>query len=233
MAGSAGRAFKLKVAEVERLRVGLGLTVEELASRTDVHIRTLRRWLEGAPAYLRSIKALAAVLGLGEKASAIIEGSPSEADEPSQEAAPPVIQFFDSHTGTNRINISLCISLDEAKEIREARIKSVIEMLKMLLPDNTNVGIIPLATGGAIITIAMTPGNVTAMESATVMKGISAHGVDAVSMNLPSLQKSPDLTTAARGRAIRVPGLARLLLRPLGINVPPDINGSNPPSDGK
>lgn len=57
------RTYKVNVAEVERLMNEQGMSEEALAGKAAIHVKTLRKWLKGQPAFKKNVKALSDALG--------------------------------------------------------------------------------------------------------------------------------------------------------------------------
>ena len=53
------RTYLLRADELKRLRERKGLDIRQLANRCDVDYKTVRRWLNGGPAYLNNVAVLA------------------------------------------------------------------------------------------------------------------------------------------------------------------------------
>ncbi len=62
MAEQTKRAVAVNCEEFERLRQARGLTLQRLASKVGVDVRTLKRWLRGQDAFIENVAAVAAVL---------------------------------------------------------------------------------------------------------------------------------------------------------------------------
>lgn len=65
--GKPERDYKLAVAVVERLRREQGLSLESLAGKAGVHVRSLKKWMKGGRAFIRNINKLAKALNTTAK----------------------------------------------------------------------------------------------------------------------------------------------------------------------
>jgi transcriptional regulator with XRE-family HTH domain len=59
---ASDRSYKLRPSAITRLLVERGISLDGLARRSGVHIKTLRRWLKGTPGFIDKIKKVAQVL---------------------------------------------------------------------------------------------------------------------------------------------------------------------------
>lgn len=82
MANRPTRTAKLRSEEVQRLRTAMGISLETLASRADIDIKTLNRKLSGDPAYHRTIRQIADVLGVPSER--LIEGYQPPVQQPTR-----------------------------------------------------------------------------------------------------------------------------------------------------
>jgi transcriptional regulator with XRE-family HTH domain len=64
MSSEPERTKELSAAEIERLRQLNGLSLSGLASKAQVHLKTLKSWMKGKPAFLSNINSLAAALNV-------------------------------------------------------------------------------------------------------------------------------------------------------------------------
>jgi transcriptional regulator with XRE-family HTH domain len=58
------RTYKLNAQVIERQREALGMSLNALASKAEVHVKTLKKWLSGKPAFIEKARTLAAALGI-------------------------------------------------------------------------------------------------------------------------------------------------------------------------
>ncbi|HEY2787368.1 MAG TPA: hypothetical protein VGJ05_20600, partial [Fimbriiglobus sp.] len=79
MSGANHGAYRINRAEVQKLRSARPISDKLLASKVNVHIKTLRKWLNrGEAAYFDNIRALAQALGLGDDYHSLIDADSPE-----------------------------------------------------------------------------------------------------------------------------------------------------------
>lgn len=78
------RTYKLNADVIHQLREKAGLSVEGLAEKAGVHYKTLKKWLDGKPAFIRNVKALA--VALKTETDSLLEGKRGTTDITEQQS---------------------------------------------------------------------------------------------------------------------------------------------------
>jgi transcriptional regulator with XRE-family HTH domain len=82
MKPTAKRTVRLLAEEIERLRCAMGISLDSLAAKAHIDIKTLNRKMEGEPAYHRTARKIANVLGV--PCEQIQEGSQLRPPQPAE-----------------------------------------------------------------------------------------------------------------------------------------------------
>jgi len=84
------RTYKLNTQVIERRREALGMSIDRLARIAGVHVKTLRKWLAGKPAFIENVRKLADALDVQVDIIRQSDGAAAtiDANQPSDENAP-------------------------------------------------------------------------------------------------------------------------------------------------
>jgi transcriptional regulator with XRE-family HTH domain len=116
------RTVRCRADEIDRLRKARGLSLEELAAKAGVNMRTLQRWMAGHEAYIANVDAVATVLRVPP--TAIIEGY----DES--------LRALDNHAGDTRFVLRMTVSgtllsADQARRLAEVPPSLIAELQRL------------------------------------------------------------------------------------------------------
>jgi transcriptional regulator with XRE-family HTH domain len=124
--------FPVRAAELDRLRQAQGLSLERLASKADIHVKTLKRILDGQEARLGTIHLLAEVLG--------VPCEQLRADIP-QKQEPRIT-----------VKIELGIPMESFAGSAQGEF---IDLLKALLQSTDRINVLSVVQGSTIVTLEM------------------------------------------------------------------------------
>ena len=153
--------FLVRVVEVEKLRAAAAMTLEQLAHEAGISARNLSRILNGEPAFIGTIAAIAEALNV--KCEALLQ-----LDEQ------PAAVFDHEHTDGDA---TLTLHIEVTGPPNSAKVLGVIALLRKLLPDSTDICVIGGA-GTAIIAVSNTRANAAALGSEPVRIRLKALGVN-------------------------------------------------------
>jgi transcriptional regulator with XRE-family HTH domain len=165
---------------VENLRNAKGISRKTLAARSGIHERTLKRWMNGEPAFIENIALIAKLLGTTASAL-IVQENAGPADSLLGNDAPSCTVVTHEQSDEH-ISLKLQIDLTITKGAAEpsAQLAAIVEFLQKLLPDKRGITITSIGAGTAIIAIAMSPANVLAVTSREWQSALTNMGVKAI-----------------------------------------------------
>lgn len=163
-------AVLIRAQEVERLREKAGISQEILARQADVDVRTYRRWLNGDPAFIKNVVALAHALGLRDHNCLI------------QESPPVVIKVEEDGEGF-ALKMTLELAVTGGRESQSPRLAEIVAFLSKFLPDGKGLCIIGSTMGTAIISINKTSANEAALADPGLKQRLNTLGVRSFSIS--------------------------------------------------
>ena len=143
---------------IDSLRKRKGWTIDDFAEGTKFSSRTAQKALAGRPVDMVTLKLIAERLDTTFDSLLLL---------PPDTTA--MMETKSVHTSTSGMTLELHIKLQVSPDAPEppAQLIVLLQLLKSMLPDNTSIGIIGIASGTAIFSVAMTPANVYALGSIT------------------------------------------------------------------
>lgn len=155
----------IRTAEVERLRAEAGLSLAALAAKVPVDVRTLQRWLKGAPVYIQNAAALANAFEV-ETAKLIQHDAVVV-----QEHTCPVI----------RLTLQLDIPVSQSNAQQSPQVTSLLAFLQTFLPES-GIRVTVTGTGLVVIVAALSPSIARALSSESCRAGLREIGVSSVNL---------------------------------------------------
>lgn len=168
------RSFVLRADVIRRLRVQRGLSLKALAAQIDVNARTLRRWLNGQPAYMFNVDQLAKALGSTAGDIIASDEIPTAPSPGPPTPADGVLPYQTVDTPRLRVTVSTFELESFDAQAREAFVKQILEQCH-LKGDVTVVSAAP--TNSVLVTLELSKEDADRLVRAFLLGELSTLGI--------------------------------------------------------